>query len=57
MNLPFQSLPLEMQMQVVILYIDMTLIAVWRCLRVAVPLLIVAVAILAILSQRRQKPR
>ena len=57
MNVPFQLLPLETQMQAVILYIDMALVAVWRFLRVAVPLLIVAVAILAILSQRRQKPR
>ena len=57
MNIPFHLMPLETKVQVVILYIDMTLIAVWRCLRVAVPLLIVAVAILAILSQRRQRPR
>ena len=57
MNVPFQLLPLETQMQAVILYIDIALVAVWRFLCVAVPLLIVAVAILAILSRRRQKPR
>ena len=57
MNVPFQLLPLETQMQAVILYIDMALVAVWRFLRVAVPLLIVAVAILAIPSRRGRKPR
>ena len=57
MNVPFQLLSLETKVQVIIAYADMALVAVWCFLRVAVPLLIVAVAILAILSRRRQKPR
>ena len=57
MNVPFQSLPLETQIQVVIVYIDMVLEAAWRFLRVAVPLLIIAVVIFAMPSRRRRKPR
>ena len=57
MNVPFQLLPLETQIQVAIMYIDMALEAAWRFLRVAVPLLIIAVVIFAIPSRRRRKPR
>ena len=57
MNVPFQSLPLETQIQVVIVYIDMALEAAWRVLRVAVPLLIIAVVIFAMPSRRRRKQR
>jgi len=57
MNVPFQSLPLETQIQVVIVYIDMVLEAAWRFLRVAVPLLIIAVVIFAMPSRRRRGPR
>ena len=57
MNVPFQSLPLETQIQVVIVYIDMVLEASWRFLRVAVPLLIIAVVIFTMPSRRRRKPR
>ena len=55
MNVPFQSLPLETQIQVVIVYIDMVLEAAWRVLRVAVPLLIIAVVIFAMPRRRRRK--
>ena len=57
MNIPFHLMSLETKVQVIIAYADMALVAVWCFLRVAVPLLIVAVAILAILSRRRQKSR
>ena len=57
MNVPFQSLPLETQIQVVIVYIDMALEAAWRFLRVAVPLLVIAVVIFAMPSRRRRGPR
>ena len=57
MNVPFQSLPLATQIQVVIVYIDMALEAAWRVLRVAVPLLVIAMVIFAIPSRRRWKPR
>ena len=57
MKVPFQSLPLATQIQVVIVYIDMALEAAWRVLRVAVPLLVIAVVIFAITSRRRRKPR
>ena len=57
MNVPFQSLPQTTQIQVVIVYIDMAIEAAWRVLRVAVPLLIIAVVIFAIPSRRRRKLR
>ena len=57
MNVPFQSLPLETQIQVIIVYIDMALVAAWRFLCVAVPLLIIAVVICAMLGRRRRGPR
>lgn len=54
MNVPFQSLPLETQIQVIIVYIDMALEAAWHFLRVAVPLLVIAVVIFAMPSRRRR---
>ena len=57
MNVPFQSLPLETQIQVIIVYIDMTLKAAWRFMSVAVPLLAIAVVVFAMPSRRRRKPR
>jgi hypothetical protein len=57
MNVPFQSLPLETQIQVVIVYIDMALEAAWRFLRVAVPLLVIAVVVFVMPSRRRRGPR
>ena len=57
MNVPFQSLPLATRIQVVIVYIDMALEAAWRVLRVAVPLLVIAMVIFAIPSRRRRGPR
>ena len=57
MNVPFHTLSLDAQIQVVIVYIDMALEAAWRFLRVAVPLLVIAVVIFAIPSRRRRKPR
>lgn len=53
MNVPFQSLPLETQIQVIIVYIDMALVAAWRFLCVAIPLLIIAVVIFAMPGRRR----
>jgi hypothetical protein len=57
MNVPFQSLPLETQIQVIIVYIDMALVAAWRFLCVAVPLLIIAMVIFAMPNRRRRGPR
>ena len=57
MNVPFQSLPLETQIQVVIVYIDMAIMAVLRFLCVAVPLTIIAVVIFAMPGRRRRGPR
>ena len=57
MNVPFQSLPLETQIQVVIVYIDMALVAAWRFLCEAVPLLIIAVVVFVMPSRRRRGPR
>ena len=57
MNVPFHTLSLDAQIQVVIVYIDMALEAAWRFLRVAVPLLIIAVVIFAMPSRRRRKQR
>ena len=57
MNVPFQSLPLETQIQVIIVYIDMALVAAWRFLCVAVPLLIIAVVIFATPDRRRRGSR
>ena len=57
MNVPFQSLPLETQIQVITVRIDMALDAAGRFLRVAVPLLVIAVVIFAMPSRRRRGPR
>ena len=57
MNVPFQSLPMEIQIQVIIVYIDMALVAVWRFLCVTAPLLIIAVVIFAMPGRRRRGPR
>ncbi len=57
MNVPFQSLSLETQIQVIIVYIDMALVAAWRFLCVAVPLLVIAVVIFAMPCRRRCGPR
>ena len=57
MNVPFQSLPLETQIQVITVRIDMALVAAGRFLHVAVPLLIIAVIIFAMPSRRRRGPR
>ena len=54
MNVPFQSLPLETQIQVITVRIDMALDAAGRFLRVAVPLLVIAVVIFAMPSRRRR---
>jgi len=57
MNVPFHTLSLDAQIQVVIVYIDMAIEAAWRVLRVAVPLLVIAVVIFAMPSRRRRGPR
>ena len=54
MNVPFQSLTLETQIQVVVVYIDMVLETAWRFLRVAIPLLVIFVVIFAMPRQRRR---
>ena len=54
MNVPFQSLALETQIQVIIVYIDMALETAWRFMRVAVPLLAIAMVIFAMPSRRRR---
>ena len=57
MNVPFQFLPLETQIQVIVVYIDMAIDTIWRFIRVAVPLLVIALVIFAIPSRRRRKQR
>ena len=57
MNVLFQFLPLETQIQVIVVYIDMAIDTIWRFIRVAVPLLVIALVIFAIPSRRRRKQR
>lgn len=59
MNVPFQSLPPETQMQVIITCVDMALVAVGRFLQVAVPLALIAmiVFLFPLLRKRRRGPR
>ena len=59
MNVPFQSLPLETQIQVIIVYIDMALVAVGRFLSIAVPLIIMSCVVFMFPSRkkRRRGPR
>ena len=57
MNVPFHFLPLETQTQVIVVYIDMAIDTIWRFIRVAVPLLVIALVIFAIPSRRRRKQR
>ena len=59
MNVPFQSLPPETQMQVVIACVDMALVVVGRFLQVAVPLLLIAMIVFLFpsLRKRRRRPR
>ena len=55
MNVPFQSLPPETQMQVIIAYVDMALVAVGRFLKVAVPLVIIAMIVFLFYSLRKRR--
>ena len=59
MNVPFQSLPPETQMQVIITYVDMALVAIWNFLRIAVPVVIIAMIVFLFpsLRKRRRRPR
>ena len=57
MNVPFQSLPPETQMQVVITYVDMALIAVGRFLQVAVPVALIAMIVFMFPSPRKRRRR
>ena len=57
MNVPFHFLPLETQIQVIVVYIDMAIDTIWSFIRVAVPLLVIALVIFAIPSRRRRKQR
>ena len=54
MNVPFHFLPLETQIQVIVVYIDMAIDTIWSFIRVAVPLLVIALAIFAMPSRRRR---
>ena len=55
MNVPFQSLPPETQMQVVITYVDMALVAVGRFLQVAVPVALIAMIVFMFPSPKRRR--
>ena len=59
MNVPFQYLSPETQMQVIIAYVDMVLVALGRFLQVAVPLVLIAMIVFLFpsLRKRRRKPR
>ncbi len=59
MNVPFQSLPPETQMQIIIAYVDMALVTVGRFLQVAVPLVLIAMIafLFPSLRKRRRRPR
>ena len=59
MNVPFQSLPPETEMQVIIAYVDMALVAIWNFLRIAVPVVIIAMIVFLFpsLRKRRRRPR
>lgn len=59
MNVPFQSLPLETQVQVVIAYADLALVAIGRFLSVAIPLIMMAIVVFMFPSRnkRRGRPR
>ena len=59
MNVPFQYLSPETQMQVVVAYVDMALVTIWNFLRVAVPVVIIAmiVFLFPLLRKRRRRPR
>lgn len=59
MNVPFQSLSPETQMQVVIAYVDMALVTVGRFLQVAVPLVLITMIafLFSSLRKRRRRPR
>ena len=56
MNIPFQSLPFETQMKVVIAYADMVLVSIGRFLQVAVPLVLIAMLVFLFpFSKRRRR--
>ena len=59
MNVPFQSLSPESQMQVIIAYVDMALVTIWNVLRIAMPVVIMAIIVFLfpLLRKRRRKPR
>ena len=59
MNVPFQSLSPETQMQVVIAYVDMALVTVGWFLQVAVPLVLITMIafLFSSLRKRRRGPR
>lgn len=59
MNVPFQYLSPETQMQVVVAYVDMALVTIWNVLRVAMPVVIMAmiVFLFSSLRKRRRGPR
>ena len=55
MNVPFQSLPSETQMQVIITCVDMALVAIGRFLQVAVPLVLIAMIVFLFPSPKRRR--
>ena len=59
MNVPFQSLSPETQMQVIVAYVDMALVTIWNVLRIAMPVVIMAIIVFLFpsLRKRRCRPR
>ena len=57
MNVSFHALPLETQVQIIVVYIDMALVAIGRFLRVAVPFFAVVMLFFLLWSRRRRRPR
>ena len=57
MNVPFQSLSPETQMQAVITYADMALVSIGRFLQVAVPLALIAMIAFLFPSLRKRRRR
>ena len=55
MNVPFQSLSLETQIQVVIVYIDMALAAVGQFLSIAVPLIVMSIIVFMLPSPNKRR--
>jgi len=55
MNVPFQSLPREIQIQVIIVYIDMALATVGRFLSISVPLIVMTIIVFMFPSRNKRR--